>query len=168
MAVFEGMCPAAFVEAQKTTIRDARLVLSTRSGRPLRFLAKHGDAELIVALEESVPPLDVEKVGIFRGALGKHTKQAWRLIRFQPSVRLRRTRQKLQKRGWAIRLRKAVAQRLAELVEKANVEQTEHKMNDDMAAMKAYAQRTADWASRQDRSAFPVKEFSKRVERYLF
>ena len=41
-----------------------------------RFMAKHGDVELILMLEEAVPPADLGRIGIFRSAMHKHSQQA--------------------------------------------------------------------------------------------
>ena len=42
-----------------------------------RFLCKHADAELQLLLTESVPPVDINRIGIFRAVASKHAKEAW-------------------------------------------------------------------------------------------
>lgn len=44
--------------------------------RGLRFFARHGDVELAGLLEDSAPPADLCRIGIFRSSIAKHDKQA--------------------------------------------------------------------------------------------
>lgn len=42
----------------------------------LRFLLRHADSDLAALLADSVPPVDIHRIGIFRGACAKYDKQA--------------------------------------------------------------------------------------------
>lgn len=42
----------------------------------LRFLLRHADADLTTLISETVPPVDIHRVGIFRGACAKYDKKA--------------------------------------------------------------------------------------------
>lgn len=42
----------------------------------LRFILRHADADLNLLLEQTVPPIDLSRVAIFRAAIGKFDKQA--------------------------------------------------------------------------------------------
>lgn len=46
------------------------------SVRRLRFLLKHGDADLLALLEQSTLPVELDRIGIFRSSLAKFRKQA--------------------------------------------------------------------------------------------
>ena len=63
MEVFSASFPEIFVTAEKGAIEKA-------------FRSKHGDAELLTMLEETVAPPDISRIGIFRGAIAKHAKEA--------------------------------------------------------------------------------------------
>ena len=40
-------------------------------------MAKHADAELMLMLESTAPPVDISRIGIFRAPVAKHEKGAW-------------------------------------------------------------------------------------------
>ena len=42
----------------------------------LRFMMKHADSELLALIEETSPPVDLNRVSIFRTAIRRHEKQA--------------------------------------------------------------------------------------------
>lgn len=44
----------------------------------LRFLLKHADVDLVQLLESSVPPVDLDRVAIFRQAVLRFNKEAIR------------------------------------------------------------------------------------------
>lgn len=50
----------------------------------LRFLAKHCDADLLAMLQDSVPPVDLERVSVFRSACKKFEKKVASLIVAHP------------------------------------------------------------------------------------
>lgn len=52
------------------TLKSLRMVLS------FRFLLRHADGDLQNLISESVPPCDLQSVGIFRGAIAKYEKKA--------------------------------------------------------------------------------------------
>ncbi|CAK9034648.1 Uncharacterized protein SCF082_LOCUS20953 [Durusdinium trenchii] len=60
---FRSKYPEEFVKAEEPTLVKG-------------FLLKHADAEIDVLLEESVPPADISRVGIFRAPVAKHMKKA--------------------------------------------------------------------------------------------
>jgi hypothetical protein len=39
-------------------------------------MLKHGDNDLLKLMDESVPPVDLSRVGLFRVAVSKYQKQA--------------------------------------------------------------------------------------------
>lgn len=42
----------------------------------VRFILRHGDADLMNMLNSSVPPVDISKIGIFADAVRKYQSQA--------------------------------------------------------------------------------------------
>ena len=77
-AVFKQKYPSKFVESELPGIEKSRLVLMATVGMPRapRFRFRHCDAELTTLLEDSVPPLDLCRVGAFRAAVQKYAKKA--------------------------------------------------------------------------------------------
>eukprot|EP00435_Cladocopium_sp_Y103_P037111 s4346_g9.t1 len=53
-----------------------RLAQLVKRHSSFRFLLKHGDNDLLKLMEESVPPVDLSRVSLFRVALNKYQKQA--------------------------------------------------------------------------------------------
>ena len=46
-------------------------------------MAKHADAELMLMLESTAPPVDIHRIGIFRAPVAKHEKEADIKSRFE-------------------------------------------------------------------------------------
>ena len=46
----------------------------------LRFLLRHGDADIQAMMDDSVPPIDLMRVGLFRVAVQQFEKKAGHLL----------------------------------------------------------------------------------------
>ena len=42
----------------------------------MRFMLRHCDCEMDALLVESVPPIDLQNISVFRAALAKHARKA--------------------------------------------------------------------------------------------
>lgn len=62
MREFARKYPAHYVEQEKDSLMKA-------------FLLRHADSDLAALLADSVPPVDIHRIGIFRGACAKYDKQ---------------------------------------------------------------------------------------------
>ena len=70
---------AAFTQTARNHLAHHSRIGNTRfeqSRDSVRFLLRHGDAEITVMLESSVPPADLGKVTIFATQIAKYQQQA--------------------------------------------------------------------------------------------